>query len=63
MDTKLKNRHELFIGLLLAYLAAITIVLANGWYESTSVAGEMILVALVAAAMGAWVKRPLRRRR
>ena len=55
MDTKLKNRHELFIGLLLAYLAAITIVLANGWYESTSVAGEMILVALVAAAMGAWV--------
>lgn len=55
MDTKLKNRHELFIGLLLAYLAAITIVLANGWYESMSVAGEMILVALVAAAMGAWV--------
>ena len=55
MDTKLKNRHELFMGLLLAYLAIITVVLASGWYGTVSVAGEMSLVAIAAAAAGAWI--------
>lgn len=55
MDTKLKNRHDLFKGLLLAYLAIITVVLASGWYESINAAVEMTLVALAAAAAGAWV--------
>ena len=55
MDTKLKNRHSLFISLLLAYLAMITALLASGWYGTVSEAGELILVALAAAAAGAWI--------
>ena len=55
MDTKLKNRHSLFMVLLIGYLMFITALLASGFYATMSAAGESILAAFAASGASAWI--------